>query len=221
PSPSTTARFRKRACSASSTAIASRRPTRSSSGKRSTEISPTAPRSSWTSSSLRPRTSGGRCRGSGSCCRTATKDRAPSTRARGAFRLVLDDAGLSERAPVSRVILCSGKVYYDLAAARGERKNVSTAIVRVEQLYPFAEANLRETLAGYPAVRDVVWVQEESKNMRAWTFVQPLLSELRPAGTALWYAGRAPSASRSTGNASVHKRELAELLEDAFGAPGR
>ncbi len=88
-------------------------------------------------------------------------------------------------------------------------------------LYPFAEAKLRDTLAQYPAVRDVVWVQEESKNMGAWTFVQPLLSELRPAGTALWYAGRAPSASPATGNASVHKRELAELLEDAFGAPGR
>ena len=141
--------------------------------------------------------------------------------ARGAFQAVLDDSGVSDRAAVSRVLLCSGKVWYDLSAARAERKNVSTAIVRVEQLYPFAEAKLRDTLAQYPAVRDVVWVQEESKNMGAWTFVQPLLSELRPAGTALWYAGRAPSASPATGNASVHKRELAELLEDAFGAPGR
>ena len=117
--------------------------------------------------------------------------------------------------------VCSGKVYYEVVAERARLQDKETAVVRLEQFYPFPKANLRETLAGYPAVRDVVWVQEESKNMGAWTFVQPLLSELRPAGTALWYAGRAPSASPATGNASVHKRELAELLEDAFGAPGR
>jgi 2-oxoglutarate dehydrogenase E1 component len=141
--------------------------------------------------------------------------------ARGIFQTVLDDGEVSDRAGISRVLLCSGKVYYDLAAARAQRKDQSTAIVRVEQLYPFAQEKLRLTLSGYPSARDVVWVQEESKNMGAWTFIQPLLAEVRPAGTALWYAGRAPSASPATGSASVHKRELAELLEEAFAAPGR
>ncbi len=137
--------------------------------------------------------------------------------ARGIFQTVLDDAEVSDRAVVSRVLLCSGKVSYDLAAARAQRKDLSTAIVRVEQLYPFPEERLRLTLSGYPSARDVVWVQEEPKNMGAWTFIQPLLAEVRPVETALWYAGRAPSASPATGSASVHKRELAELLEEAFG----
>jgi len=116
-----------------------------------------------------------------------------------------------------RVLLCSGKVFYDLAAAREERKDSAAAIVRVEQMYPFPDEALRRILASYPGARDVVWVQEESKNMGAWTFISRLLEEVLPAGAVLRYAGRAPSAAVATGNAGVHKRELAALLAEALG----
>jgi multifunctional 2-oxoglutarate metabolism enzyme len=134
----------------------------------------------------------------------------------GKFQTVIDDGG-PDRAVVSRVLLCSGKVFYDLTAAREEKKVSTAAIVRVEQIYPFPDEALRRALASYPGVKDVVWVQEESKNMGAWTFLSPLLEEVLPPGAVLRYAGRAPSAAVATGNAGVHKRELAKLLEEALG----
>jgi 2-oxoglutarate dehydrogenase E1 component len=136
--------------------------------------------------------------------------------ARGSFQTVIDD-GTADRAAVSRVLLSSGKVFYDLAAAREEKKASNVALVRVEQLYPFPADALRRTLAAFPGTKDVVWVQEESRNMGAWTFVSPLLHEVLPPGAALSYAGRPPSAAVATGNAGVHKKELAALLAEALG----
>ena len=133
----------------------------------------------------------------------------------GGFRTVVDDGGV-DRSAVTRVLLSSGKVFYDLAAAREERKASTIALVRVEQLYPFPAEELRRTLSGYPGVKDLVWVQEESKNMGAWSFVAPRLEEILHAGATLSYAGRAPSAATATGNAGVHKRELAALIEEAL-----
>jgi 2-oxoglutarate dehydrogenase E1 component len=137
--------------------------------------------------------------------------------ARGSFRTVLGPE-VSDRAAVSRVLLCSGKVFYDLAAARERKKDSRTAVVRVEQLYPFPADALRGAIEAYPGAREFLWVQEEAQNMGGWTFVQTRLVELLPAGATLSYAGRAPSASPATGSAAVHKRELEELLEKAFGA---
>ena len=136
--------------------------------------------------------------------------------ANGKFQTVIDD-GRPECAAIARVLLCSGKVFYDLAAAREERKDSTAAIVRVEQMYPFPEEALRRTLASYPEAKDVVWVQEESRNMGAWTFIAPLLKDVLPRGAVLRYAGRAPSAAVATGNAGVHKGELAALLTEALG----
>ena len=135
---------------------------------------------------------------------------------RGGFRTVIDDGG-ADRSAVTRVLLSSGKVFYDLAAARDERKASAIALVRVEQLYPFPGEALRSMLGGYPAAKDVVWVQEESKNMGAWSFVASRLEEILPSGATLRYVGRAPSAATATGNAGVHKRELTALLEEALG----
>ncbi len=135
---------------------------------------------------------------------------------RGGFRALLGDAEVGDRTAVSRVLLCSGKVFYDLRAARGERKEARVAIVRVEQLYPFPAEALRSVLADYSSAREFVWVQEEAKNMGAWTFLQPRLAELLPGGARLRYAGRAPSASPATGSAAVHKRELEELIRQAM-----
>jgi multifunctional 2-oxoglutarate metabolism enzyme len=137
----------------------------------------------------------------------------------GAFRPVLDDVEAADRREVERVVFCSGKVFYDLKAARSERKDPRTAIVRVEQLYPFPADELRRLVASYPSARDFVWAQEEARNMGAWTFVFPRFLTLLPAEVRLRYAGRVPSASPATGNANVHKRELADLLGETFQSP--
>jgi len=107
-----------------------------------------------------------------------------------------------------------------LAHAREERKAVKTALVRLEQLYPFPAEELRELVASYPSTHDLVWAQEEPQNMGGWTFVEDRLRPLLPASLPLRYAGRVPSASPATGNANVHKQELAELLDEAFGRNG-
>ncbi len=138
----------------------------------------------------------------------------------GGFQALIDDATIADsaRSGVERVILCTGRVYYDVEAARKESGETRTAILRVEQLYPFPADQVRAALAAYPAVKDVVWLQEEAQNMGAWTFIALRLPQLLPTGAHLRYAGRVPSASPATGNAKVHKRELAELLASAFRA---
>jgi 2-oxoglutarate dehydrogenase E1 component len=137
--------------------------------------------------------------------------------ASGSFRTVLDDADPGDKSLASRVLLCSGKIYYDLLAAREQRNANAVGIVRIEQLYPFPADALRGVLERYSSARDFVWVQEEPQNMGAWMFIRPRRGEFLPAGKALWYAGRAPSASPATGNASVHKKELEQLIREAFG----
>jgi 2-oxoglutarate dehydrogenase E1 component len=136
---------------------------------------------------------------------------------RGSFRTVADDPEQPDRTLVSRVLLCSGRISYDLRAARGERHANAVAIVTLEQLYPFPAEALRKTLERYDAARDFVWVQEEPHNMGAWSFVRPRRSEFLPSGATFGYAGRAPSASPATGSAAVHKRELEQLISEAFG----
>ena len=139
----------------------------------------------------------------------------------GAFREVLDDATLGNADQVRRVILCSGQVYYDLAAAREERKIQNVAIARLEQIYPFPAEQLRELLDRYPQTADLMWVQEEPRNMGAWRFVaellQPILDASERIERVLHYAGRPPSASPSAGSLKRHQQEQAELIEEALG----
>ena len=134
----------------------------------------------------------------------------------GGFRVVLDDAEVEDRAAVERLLFCSGKVYYDLRAEREKRGDARTAIVRLEQLYPFPQERLQTVAASYPGARRALWVQEEPKNMGAWSFVRERAEGFLPAGTALGYVGRAASPSPATGNAAVHKRELEAFLAEAF-----
>ena len=135
---------------------------------------------------------------------------------RGGFRAVLDDPEVSDRGAVERVLFGSGKVYYDLRAEREKRGDRRTALVRVEQLYPFPEARLSEIAAGYPRLSDAVWVQEEPKNMGAWSFVRERSAGFLGPNRMLRYVGRAASPSPATGNAGVHKRELEQFLAEAF-----
>ena len=134
--------------------------------------------------------------------------------ARGGFRAALDDPEADRGA--RRALLCSGKVYYELRAEREKRGDRSTAILRLEQLYPFPAERVAGLLAEYRNLAAAAWVQEEPRNMGAFPFLQPLLAPLLPRGVALRYVGRPASASPATGNASVHRRETEAFLGEAF-----
>ena len=129
--------------------------------------------------------------------------------ASGGFRPLIDDAEITGRDAVTRVVLCSGKVYYDLAEARKKSDARNVAIVRLEQFYPFPAVSLRETLDSYPNANQLVWVQEEPQNMGGWTFVRDRLENPQ-------YVGRSASASPATGSYSIHQKEQAELIGAAL-----
>jgi 2-oxoglutarate dehydrogenase E1 component len=137
----------------------------------------------------------------------------------GGFQPLLDDPDVKSSETVSRIVLCSGKVYYDLAEARKKPANAGNehvAIVRMEQFYPFPENRLREVLAKYPAAKQLVWAQEEPKNMGGWTFVEQRLENLLSACERPIYVGRAPSASPATGSYAIHQAEQARLVAEAL-----
>ncbi|MDW7981837.1 MAG: 2-oxoglutarate dehydrogenase E1 component [Thermomicrobium sp.] len=134
----------------------------------------------------------------------------------GSFRPVLDDPTASERRnEITRVIFCSGKVYVDLVTSPAASEARHVAIVRVEELYPFPEEEVAAILACYPNARDVVWLQEEPKNMGAWSFVQPRLQSLLGDRT-LRYIGRPERASPAEGLAEMHDQEQLRIVTEAF-----
>jgi 2-oxoglutarate dehydrogenase E1 component len=132
----------------------------------------------------------------------------------GAFSEILGSPEVGPPEKMKRVILCSGKVYYDLLNYRDAEQITNAAIIRVEQLYPLAETKLRETLKPFPKTAKLVWCQEESQNMGAWSFMEPRLWAL--FGRKIIYAGRNASASPAVGSLAIHKREQAQLIADAF-----
>ncbi|MEO8598041.1 MAG: multifunctional oxoglutarate decarboxylase/oxoglutarate dehydrogenase thiamine pyrophosphate-binding subunit/dihydrolipoyllysine-residue succinyltransferase subunit [Candidatus Solibacter sp.] len=135
----------------------------------------------------------------------------------GGFNEIVSDPG--DAAPVTRLVFCSGKIYYDLLAAREERQASHVALIRVEQLYPFAADQARDILARYSPSAEVVWAQEEPRNMGPWRFlreqIQPLLDASR---REVRYVGRAESASPATGSGKRHQQEQAEIVNDALTA---
>ena len=130
----------------------------------------------------------------------------------GHFHEVLDDA-IANPELVTRVLLCSGKVYYDLAKKRDELKTLAVALVRLEQLYPWPEAQLAAVFGRYRRCREWVWVQEESQNMGGWSFLEP---RLRAMHFPFEYVGRDASASPATGSHHVHEREQELIVSGAF-----
>jgi multifunctional 2-oxoglutarate metabolism enzyme len=136
----------------------------------------------------------------------------------GRFEPVLDDphfadAGEDDRKGVRKIVLCSGKVYFDLAAARGDRRDV--AIVRLEQFYPFPHALLEAVLRRYPKSEALVWSQEEPRNMGGWDFVDERLMPLLD-GMELRYAGRPTAASPAAGSHLRHEQQQKALVEEAL-----
>jgi 2-oxoglutarate dehydrogenase E1 component len=129
----------------------------------------------------------------------------------GTFQEVIDEK-VQDPSRVRRVLLCSGKVYYDLFERR-HKDDAPVAIHRVEQMYPFPADAIVKAIKQYPKAREVVWVQEESHNMGAWSFMEPRLRDL---GFQVTYIGRDGSASPATGSSNIHKREQKELVETAL-----
>jgi 2-oxoglutarate decarboxylase len=134
----------------------------------------------------------------------------------GRFAPVLGDGTPVDPAEVRRVILCSGKVYYDLAQARDQRGARDVAIVRVEQLYPLPGREVAERLAAYPNATGHAWVQEEPANQGAWQFIALNLPEHLPEGVSLRRISRPAAASPAAGAHRVHEAEQAALIDAAF-----
>jgi 2-oxoglutarate dehydrogenase E1 component len=122
-----------------------------------------------------------------------------------------------DAASARRLILCSGKVYYDLVQAREEHDAHDVAIVRLEQLYPLRTAEVRETLAPYRDGLDLVWVQEEPWNMGGWFFISSRLPRMIEGRLPLRVVAREESASPATGSHASHLLEQRRLLDSAFG----
>jgi 2-oxoglutarate dehydrogenase E1 component len=134
----------------------------------------------------------------------------------GGFQPVIDDAEINDPSAVERVVLCSGKVYYDLVEARKKSESLRVSIVRLEQFYPFPLTRLREVLSRYTNSKELVWAQEEPKNMGGWTFMEERLENLLPQCERPIYVGRSPSASPATGSYSIHQMEQTKLIQEAL-----
>ncbi|MCW2676128.1 MAG: sucA, partial [Modestobacter sp.] len=136
------------------------------------------------------------------------------------FRPVLPDPGVGgeplDDTAVRRVLLCSGKISYELFAQRESSGIADTAVLRVEQLYPLPAEEIAEALERYPNATDVVWVQEEPANMGAWQFMAINLPEHLPTGRMLRRVSRKASASPAVGSAKVHEAEQRQLVAQAF-----
>jgi len=136
--------------------------------------------------------------------------------ANGGFKPVIDDPEITDAAAVRKIVLCSGKVYYDLIEARKKAAERNVAVVRLEQFYPFPLTSIREVLARYENAHELVWAQEEPQNMGGWTFMQERLENLLPSCERPRYVGRSASASPATGSYSIHQKEQAQLVADAL-----
>ncbi|WP_372723185.1 2-oxoglutarate dehydrogenase E1 component [Immundisolibacter sp.] len=136
--------------------------------------------------------------------------------AAGEFQLIISDLSAPPSRTVRRVLLCSGKVYFDLFTARQERGIEDIAIVRVEQLYPFPKAQLTAELAAYAAADEVIWVQEEPQNQGAWYQIRHKLQDALAAGQSLRYVGRARSASPAVGSYVLHQAQQQAMVDAAL-----
>ncbi len=134
----------------------------------------------------------------------------------GKFREIIDDHSVNEIQKIERVILTSGKVYYDLIKYRSLNKIDNVPIVRVEQFYPYNSKSLKEIFVKYSNAKKIVWVQEEPKNMGAWNFMSQRLPDDLQEDQKLYYAGRPESASPAVGSSKQSNQQQKMLVEEAF-----
>jgi len=135
--------------------------------------------------------------------------------AQGEFRALLDDPGV-EHESVTRLVLCQGKVYYDIVGHEDRARATSVAVARLEQLYPFPVEQAAALVRAYPNVREIVWAQEEPQNMGAWRAIRHRLEEAKPEGVPLLYVGRPWRASPSEGYPTAHLREQDRIVRAAL-----
>ncbi len=135
----------------------------------------------------------------------------------GGFMPVIEDSEKLDTKKVERLIISVGKVCYDLIEARQESGDTKTALVRLEEIYPFPEEKMAKILKTYPNAKDIVFCQDEPKNQGYWFFVRDYLDGLLPKGAKLRFAGRPSSASPAVGYNSVHVEQQKALIADAFG----
>ena len=133
-------------------------------------------------------------------------------------QFVLDDEFVSDgRDTIKRLVLCSGKVYYDIVGHEAhERARESVAIARVELLYPFAQEQISKLIASYSNLEQIIWVQEEPKNMGAWSVMARRMPEFVPEGAKLRYVGRPPRAAPSEGYPALHRSEQERIVLTAL-----
>ena len=134
----------------------------------------------------------------------------------GRFENVIDEIDPVDADKVTQIVLCSGKVYFDLLQARRTRELEHVALVRVEQLYPFPRAEFEAVIARYPNARLFVWCQEEPQNQGAWDQIKHRFHDLHEGGRELIYAGRPSAAAPATGYHQVHQEEQEKLVDDAL-----
>jgi 2-oxoglutarate dehydrogenase E1 component len=136
------------------------------------------------------------------------------------FQTVIDEIDDLKPSAVTRIVFCSGKVYFDLLKSRREAKTDSVAIVRIEQLYPFPSEEYEAVLRKYPNAREIVWCQEEPQNQGAWYQIRHRLQAKLSAKDELLYAGRAGAAAPATGIAALHEQQQKNLVTAALqGVP--
>ncbi len=136
----------------------------------------------------------------------------------GSFQPVLDDPTQFKEG-IERLVLCSGKVYYDIVGHEVRAKSTTTAVARIEQLYPFPSEQVQALVATYPSLQEVIWAQEEPQNMGAWRSIRHRLEEARPKDVPLRYVGRPWRASPSEGYPTAHLREQDRIVREALGSP--
>ena len=137
----------------------------------------------------------------------------------GKFRAVLDDEEMSTEGcaeAVERLILCTGKIYTELVGSEAREEDAATAVARIELLYPFPEEDVEAVLSGYQNLREIVWVQEEPKNMGAWTYMEPHLRALANGELTVRYVGKPARPSPAQGSKKFHDREHAAMIRAAF-----
>lgn len=132
------------------------------------------------------------------------------------FKTVMDDPDELDVKKVTRVVVCSGKVFFDLLDARRKRELQNIALIRVEQLYPFPTESFCALLESYPNAKDIVWCQEEPQNQGAWQYIWPMLRDSKQEEQVLSYAGRPASAAPAVGNYKMHIKQLQSLIDTAL-----
>ncbi len=138
----------------------------------------------------------------------------------GGFRNMIDEIDDLKPSAVTRVVLCSGKVYFDLLKARRETKNDAVAIVRIEQLYPFPSDEYEAIIRKYANAREIVWCQEEPQNQGGWYQIRHRLQAKLGGKQELLYAGRAGAAAPATGISALHEQQQKNLVSAALqGVP--